>query len=46
MSLDLDLKIKNVTRKINTGLNRLPNRISATKAIITLMNEEFGECAG
>lgn len=46
MSLDLDLKIKNVTRKINTGLDQLANKISATKAIITLMNEEFGGCAG
>jgi len=45
-SLDIDLKIKNVTRKINTGLDQLANRKIFSKEIIALINSDFGGCAG
>ncbi|MCU1749389.1 hypothetical protein [Pseudomonas sp. 6D_7.1_Bac1] len=45
-SLDIDLKIKNVTRKINTGLDQLANRKTFSKEIIALINSDFGGCAG
>ncbi|NVZ57947.1 hypothetical protein HX797_16915 [Pseudomonas edaphica] len=45
-SLDMDLKIRRVTAKINTGLDQLTNRVVFTKEIAKLMNDEFGGCAG
>ncbi|NUU38172.1 hypothetical protein [Pseudomonas sp. C2B4] len=45
-SLDIDLKIKKVTRKINAGLDQLANRNTFSKEIIELINSDFGGCAG
>ncbi|EIK93160.1 hypothetical protein PMM47T1_28256 [Pseudomonas sp. M47T1] len=45
-SLEIDLKIKMVTKKINTGLDQLANRRTYTKEIIAIINSDFGGCAG
>ncbi len=45
-SLDIDLKIKKVTKKINTGLDQLANRKTFSKQIIEIINIDFGGCAG
>jgi predicted chitinase len=46
MSLEIDVKVRKVTRKINTGLDQLANRAYFTKQIIGLFNADFGGCAG
>ncbi|WP_321370707.1 glycoside hydrolase family 19 protein [Pseudomonas extremaustralis] len=45
-AVDIDLKIRKITKKINTGLDQLTNRVNLTKEIIKLMNADFGGCAG
>jgi predicted chitinase len=45
-SLNIDLKIKNITKKINTGLDQLTHRNTFSKEIIALINNDFGGCAG
>jgi predicted chitinase len=45
-SLDIDLKIKKVTKVINTGLDQLALRNTYSKEIMALINSDFGGCAG
>ncbi|TMU82434.1 hypothetical protein FGA82_02770 [Pseudomonas fluorescens] len=45
-SLDIDLKIRKVTRVINAGLDKLNLRNSYSKEIIEIINTDFGGCAG
>jgi Predicted chitinase len=45
-SLDIDLKIKKVTKVINTGLDQLALRNTYSKDIMALINSDFGGCAG
>lgn len=45
-SLDIDLKIKKVTKVINTGLDQLALRNTYSKEIMVLINSDFGGCAG
>ncbi|RMP15933.1 hypothetical protein ALQ28_103426 [Pseudomonas syringae pv. delphinii] len=45
-SLEIDLKVRRVTAKINTGLDQLAKRKAVSKEIIQLINNDFGGCAG
>jgi predicted chitinase len=45
-SLDIDLKIRKVTKVINAGLDKLNLRNSYSKEIIEIINTDFGGCAG
>ncbi|MBP0948681.1 peptidoglycan DD-metalloendopeptidase family protein [Pseudomonas alliivorans] len=45
-SLEVDLKVRRVTAKINTGLDQLAKRKAVSKEIIQLINNDFGGCAG
>ncbi|WP_440973652.1 hypothetical protein [Pseudomonas koreensis] len=45
-SLDIDLKIRKVTRVTNAGLDKLNLGNSYSKEIIEIINTDFGGCAG